>query len=173
MTLRPIDYRKYPAFIFAELGTFLGPTLEGNIVRSLAGEVCIKKISVSQKDGKIYSYLTYKNGGFHSYDDEPLFEDESLKMWFKDGRLHRENDKPAQIISSTSEITMFWCYKGLNYYHEKIINNRFFSACVNNFIINKSIYFLSAETKQMLLMLINQKINEKDKRHNRMKGIIL
>jgi hypothetical protein len=164
MTLRPIDYRKYPAFIFAELGTFLGPTLEGDIVRCLAGDICIKKIiSVCEKDGKISSYITYKNGGFHSYDDEPIFENNSSKYWFKDNRSHRENDKPAQIISSNSQIIMFWCYKGFNYYHEQTINNRYFSSCINT-SIKKSKYFLSAETKQILSKLIQEKEKTRNKR---------
>jgi hypothetical protein len=40
-----------------------------------------------------------KNLQPHSYGDAPAYDDEIKKLWYKNGRLHREGDKPAVITS--------------------------------------------------------------------------
>ena len=57
-------------------------------------------------------YTTYifsvKNEELHSYGDAPaiVYKDEE-KRWYKEGKVHRENDKPAVISDGTKE----WWYK--------------------------------------------------------------
>ncbi len=42
---------------------------------------------------------TFLNGKLHSFNDEPAVHDthEGNKSWYKNGILHRDNDKPAEV----------------------------------------------------------------------------
>ena len=81
----------------------------------------------SKKNGKYHSYgdapaviriinnkrfieYWYKNGKKHRENDKPaeIWPDERIKKWYKEGKIHRENDKPAVISTDKKE----WWYKG-------------------------------------------------------------
>ncbi len=55
----------------------------------------------------------YKNGELHRDNDKPavIWADGSL-TWYKNGKLHRDNDKPAIIYANGSE---YWYTDGLRY----------------------------------------------------------
>jgi hypothetical protein len=51
-------------------------------------------------------------GRFHSFDDKPaLVENNNSKIWAKHGAIHRDNDMPA-IMATTSQ-QKIWCQNGL------------------------------------------------------------
>ena len=57
----------------------------------------------------LYSIISQKNNKLHSYGDAPaeVGVDEG-KSWYKEGKLHRENDKPAVIYDEAKQ----WYYHG-------------------------------------------------------------
>ena len=86
-TLLKINYKDYPEFMFAMIAAYL-PKDDGVYLRKVAGEVVFRH----EKDG-----CTYKNGVLHSYDDKPaiVIPNWSWGVWCKDGKIHRDNDRPA------------------------------------------------------------------------------
>lgn len=44
--------------------------------------------------------ITYKNGMKHSYDDQPALIMGPLREWYREGLLHRDNDKPARTVNT-------------------------------------------------------------------------
>jgi hypothetical protein len=92
-----INYKEYPECMFAIIAAFL-PSWEGQDVRDLAGKVFFRS-----EDNK---GRTYRNGLLHSYDDIPAVEllvNFPKKMWYKDGKFHRDRDLPAITSKSNTE----------------------------------------------------------------------
>jgi hypothetical protein len=86
--IKPINYKNYPGCMFAMLSAFVEPD-QAKVLRSVAGDAVVR----TENDG-----CTYKNGLFHSFDDQPaIVHGENFKEWLKDGKWHREGDKPAVI----------------------------------------------------------------------------
>jgi hypothetical protein len=85
-----INYKEYPEFMFAMISAYL-PAREGDLIRVLAGKVEFKSEDINGN--------TYKNGLLHSYDDNPAYTDIDLNrmVWYKNGDIHRDGDKPAVI----------------------------------------------------------------------------
>ena len=90
-----LNYKEYPECMFAMISAFLQPQ-EGEELRRIAGKVGYR----SDVDGR-----TYRNGLFHSYDDLPAVESVYFKskMWYKNGKRHRDGDKPAIQSERNSE----------------------------------------------------------------------
>ena len=70
-------------------------------------------------NGDIYKMIWYKEGVMHRDNDKPaeicLFKNEStIVMWYKDGKLHRDNDKPANIsyYSNRKPVGEAWFQNG-------------------------------------------------------------
>ena len=87
ITLSKINYKEYPECMFAIIAACL-PSEEGRDVRSVAGQVFFRS---QDEDGR-----TYRNGLLHSFDGQPaLVVNGRHQEWYKDGKLHREDDLPA------------------------------------------------------------------------------
>jgi len=91
-----INYKEYPECMFAVIAAFLHPH-EGEEVRKMAGKVGFRS---EDRDGR-----TYRNGLLHSYDDLPAAESLyfKTKMWYKNGKRHRDGDLPAVYSSTNAE----------------------------------------------------------------------
>lgn len=66
-------------------------------------------------DDYVGAIITLKNGILHSLNDEPAIVYptlESHRAWFKDGKLHRDNDQPAEI---TWNGTKTWAINGVSH----------------------------------------------------------
>jgi hypothetical protein len=55
---------------------------------------------IHRDDGPAIEYLDgnkeyYKYGNRHSYNDVPSLDLGDMKLWYHNGKLHRDNDKPA------------------------------------------------------------------------------
>lgn len=48
-------------------------------------------------------HTTDEDGKHHSVDDEPAIEFENRKEWYKHGKLHRANGKPAVVYLNGDE----------------------------------------------------------------------
>ena len=90
--MQQINHKEYPECMFAMLSAFVEPE-QAKVLRKLAGSAVFR----TEDDG-----CTYKNGLFHSFDDQPaIVNGEDFKEWLKDGKWHREGDKPAVIEAGT------------------------------------------------------------------------
>ena len=101
-----INYKEYPECMFAMLSAFL-PANEGDIIRRLAGREVFRS---EDNQGR-----TYRNGLLHSYDDVPAVEllvNFPKKMWYKDGKYHRDGDLPAITSKSNTEWYPEWYQNG-------------------------------------------------------------
>jgi hypothetical protein len=88
-TIKPINYKNYPGCMFAMLSAFVEPD-QAKVLRSVAGDSVFRS---ADKQG-----CTYKNGLYHSFDDQPAIVTPNWSWeWCKDGKWHREGDKPAVI----------------------------------------------------------------------------
>ncbi len=47
------------------------------------------------------TYYTTLNGLLHSFDDKPAEVTKEKMMWFKNGRLHRDNGKAAVVLKTS------------------------------------------------------------------------
>lgn len=67
------------------------------------------KTTISNTDGTVRTYL---DGQLHSFDDDPaVLTREGRRLWYKNGKLHRDNDLPACIFVHDK----FWYKDGV--YH--------------------------------------------------------
>lgn len=66
-------------------------------------------------DGFIY---TESENKYHSFDDRPavIYNNGSSRYWYRNGKLHRDGDMPAIIISDD---TQYWYKNGLLHRHGK------------------------------------------------------
>jgi hypothetical protein len=102
--LSQINYKEYPECMFAILAACL-PASEGTELRRVAGKVVFRS---EDKYGN-----TYRNGLLHSFDDMPALRTEELDMvqelnmtqeeWYKNGKRHRDGDKPALVSRKREE----------------------------------------------------------------------
>ena len=64
--------------------------------------------------GKLYKEVrngcTYANGVLHSFQDQPAVDNGWVKIWYRLGKIHRDNDQPAQVYSNG---TKKWYQNGL------------------------------------------------------------
>jgi len=83
-----IKYQEYPEYMFAMIAAYI-PAEEGDDLRRVSGKVVFRH---EDENGN-----TYKNGLLHSYNDKPALIEPvtNNKIWFKDGKRHRDNDRPA------------------------------------------------------------------------------
>ena len=72
--------------IVAIIASFIGEGEEGDVIREMTNY----KYKHVDKKGR-----TYCNGLLHSWNDEPAVNRAGMKGWFKDGKPHRDGDKPA------------------------------------------------------------------------------
>ena len=87
--LKPINYKNYPGCMFAMLSAFV-ESEQAKVLRSVAGDAVFRH----EDEFK----CTLKNGLYHSFDDKPaIFIPDYSWEWIKDGKWHREGDKPAVI----------------------------------------------------------------------------
>ncbi len=63
------------------------------------------------KEGKT-AKLWYKNGRLHREGDKPSYENDNLgiSIWYKQGKRHRDNDKPAYVDKEDG--TKGWYQRG-------------------------------------------------------------
>ena len=90
-TIDPINYKEYPECMFAIISAYL-PRRHANELRGVTGEVIFKH--TDQKGN------TYKNGLLHSFNDQPAVNFNNQKIWYRDGKVHRDGDLPARIVQS-------------------------------------------------------------------------
>lgn len=90
-----INYREYPEFMFAMIAAYL-PESEGHELRRIVG-------SVGFRSNDSYGN-TYRNGLKHSFDDLPAIKVQGYCAWYKNGKLHRDGDKPAVIKGENTDI---------------------------------------------------------------------
>ena len=63
------------------------------------------KTELVDEKGRVYVTRTYKNGKENSFNDEPSdVYANGTKYWYKNGKLHRGNGKPAVIEIDCSRI---------------------------------------------------------------------
>jgi hypothetical protein len=91
-----INYKEYPEFMFAMISAYL-PGEDGDLLRTLAGSVVFRH--------EDHNDDTFKNGLRHSYDDKAavIRYCDGYSSWYKDGKLHRNNDLPAIICNGYKE----------------------------------------------------------------------
>ena len=97
-TLSQINYKDYPECMFAVISAYLSPD-EAIEVRRAAGKVVFRH---TDENGS-----TYRNGLLHSFNDEPAVANSISKMWYKDGKKHRDGDLPAVEESNGTK----WWYR--------------------------------------------------------------
>ena len=74
-----------------------------------------KPVSYTDKEG---NKITKVNNKFHSINDKPAFESKYYKIWYKEGKKHRDGDKPADITKNQlgggagERIDMEWYKEG-------------------------------------------------------------
>ena len=93
-TIDPINYKEYPECMFAIISAYL-PRRHANELRGVTGEVIFKH--TDQKGN------TYKNGLLHSFNDQPAVNFNNQKIWYRDGKVHRDGDLPAWIAQDYSK----------------------------------------------------------------------
>jgi len=93
-----INYKEYPEFMFAMIAAYL-PEDEGIDLRRVAGDVIFRH---TDNYGR-----TYKNGVLHSYDDMPACDIYGFKLWYRNGKYHRDGDEPAYIQKFGNESPVF------------------------------------------------------------------
>ena len=88
MSIKPINYKEYPECMFAMIAAYL-PIDDAEVLVPATGKVVFRH---TNREGS-----TYKNGLLHSYDDKPAIfcKISRQKIWFKDGKRHRDCDLPA------------------------------------------------------------------------------
>lgn len=83
----------------------------------LPGDDCLDDTTISQVFTRSYEFdsATYMDHEFrvlHSFNDQPAVSDPTCKEWYRNGKLHRDNDKPAMIFWNGSEE---WFKNGIRY----------------------------------------------------------
>ena len=98
---KTIDYKNYPSCVFAMVASYLRED-EAEALKPATGDVVIRHVD---KEGN-----TYKNGLLHSFDDQPAIIFYTQKIWYRDGKVHRDGDLPAHI---TDDFGKKWFKNGL------------------------------------------------------------
>lgn len=101
-TISPINYKEYPECMFAIIAAYL-PVDDAEVLVPVTGKVVFRHTDMNGS--------TFKNGLLHSYGDEPAMYCPILKekIWFKDGKRHRDGDLPAV----QSDKTLTWYKNGV------------------------------------------------------------
>jgi len=80
--------------------------------------------------------ITTKDGYLHSYDDQPAITSPYGTYWYKNGKIHRENNLPA-IINTNG--TKQWLIEGEHYCNENGLNIEFSEIEKRKFRYNEMI----------------------------------
>jgi len=63
---------------------------------------------MEERTEKVICRETYLGKKLHSFDDQPAYDSDCVKRWYKHGKLHRDGDKPAYIRRGSKK----WYKKG-------------------------------------------------------------
>lgn len=131
------------AYVYALIGCYCR---DENIILLYSGNACIYETECIDCDN-VKKSCTYKNGLLHSFNDCPSMKKIGNGMnfdfglsslitlqWHRDGKLHRDDDKAAEI-EQFAMVTMWRWYRDGSPYREgnkpvtEMTNNSFTPSC--------------------------------------------